>query len=190
MGRLSTLSTLRRGLYDTQTRHGGFTWIGTYSGHRADGYAFVGDVSGGLGAVGRLLAIVSFDHRNRKRTYPDGRHDRGFGVRRLRRWTCAITTRWHITLGKLRGCAGGHEPPYGVARTSTLYLVPQPSYPGKEGIARTAEIFDADAQLMPLPEYLHEKHAFGIWSLPDSSSADRAKVEKRLSQYISFIRKP
>jgi hypothetical protein len=166
-------------------------WIGTYSGHRADGYAFVGDVSGGLG-----VQLADF-----WQSYPSTIEIENA------RTPMADMTIWlwspeaeamdlrhydkvaHNLLASYEDVQEGMSTPYGVARTSTLYLVPQPSYPGKEGIARTTEIFDADAQLMPLPEYLHEKHAFGIWSLPDSSSADRAKVEKRLSQYISFYQK-
>lgn len=166
-------------------------WIGTYSGHRADGYAFVGDVSGGIG-----VQLADF-----WQSYPSSIEIENA------RTPVADVTLWlwspeaeamdlrhydkvvHNLLASYEDVQDGMSTPYGIARTSTLYLIPQSSYPGKQGVAQTASELDADARLMPLPEYLHDKHAFGIWSLPDSSVAARAKVEKRLSQYLSFYEK-
>ena len=42
---------------------------------------------------------------------------------------------------------------------------------------------------MPVPDYLHAKQAFGVWSLPDRSTPFRARVEDRLDAYISFYQK-
>jgi hypothetical protein len=39
----------------------------------------------------------------------------------------------------------------------------------------------ADYRLLPTPEYLHQKRAFGIWSLPKDATD---KVEQRLESYI------
>ena len=76
--------------------------------------------------------------------------------------------------------------PYGIARTHTLTVVPQAAYPGKAGIAETAQILSEAAPLMCTPEYLHACRAFGIWSLPDRSNPQRSKVEDRLNAYIDL----
>ena len=39
-------------------------WIGTFSGTRSGGYAFVGDITGGLGLCCMILAVISFIPRN------------------------------------------------------------------------------------------------------------------------------
>lgn len=44
--------------------------------------------------------------------------------------------------------------------------------------------------LLPTPEYLHKQKAFGIWSLPDRSTAFRTCVEEYLDAYIDFIKRP
>ena len=43
--------------------------------------------------------------------------------------------------------------------------------------------------LLPTPEYLHKQKAFGIWSLPDRSTAFRTCVEEYLDAYIDFYKK-
>lgn len=42
---------------------------------------------------------------------------------------------------------------------------------------------------MPTPEYLYNRRAFGIWSLPDRSTSFRTRVEERLDAYIHFYQK-
>ena len=80
----------------------------------------------------------------------------------------------------------GMSTPFGIARTSELTLLPLPAYPGKAGIAACAERLNQEAILLPTPEYLHEKRAFGIWSLPDKSTPQRKKVEDLLEQYLDY----
>ena len=43
-----------------------------------------------------------------------------------------------------------------------------------------------DAPLLCTPEYLHAKHAFGVWSLPDRSNPKQARVEDRLEDYLDY----
>ena len=57
---------------------------------------------------------------------------------------------------------------------------------GKETVARTAAMLAEDAPLLCTPEYLHVKHAFGVWSLPDRSNPKRARVEDRLEDYLDY----
>ena len=67
----------------------------------------------------------------------------------------------------------GMSTPYVISRTSTLTFIPQPGL----GV------------LLPTPEYLHKQKAFGIWSLPDRSTAFRTCVEEYLDAYIDFYKK-
>lgn len=166
-------------------------WIGTYCGNRAAGYAFVGDVSGGLGV----------QLRDFWQSYPstlEVEHARG-PMAQLTVWLWSPEAEpmdlrhydqvTHNLLASYEDVQPGMSTPYGIGRTSTLYLYPQNAYPGKKGIAEAAHLLSQDARLMPIPSYLHEKRAFGIWSLPDTSNAKRALVEHRLDQYIDFYKK-
>ncbi len=166
-------------------------WIGTFSGSRSEGYAFAGDVSGGLG-----VCLHDF-----WQSYPSSLEVTGA------RTAQASVTAWlwspeaeamdlrhydhvaHDLEASYEDVQEGLSTPYGIARTHTLTLVPQPAYPGKEGIAAMANVLSTASPLMCTPEYLHAQQAFGVWSLPDRSTAFRADVEDRLDAYISFYQK-
>lgn len=166
-------------------------WIGTHSGTRAPGYAFVGDVSGGLG-----IMLADFWE-----SYPSTLEITGA------RSPSATMTAWlwspeaepmdlrhydsvaHDLIASYEDVQEGMSTPYGVARTSTLYLIPATSYKGKSDIAATADALSAPALMLPEPEYLHACRAFGVWSLPDRSTPTRAAVEDRLDTYLDFYKK-
>ncbi len=166
-------------------------WIGTFSGIRSNGYVFAGDVSGGLG-----VCLHDF-----WQSYPSS-----LEVDNARKDTAAITM-WlwspeaeamdlrhydkvaHDLNASYEDVQEGLSTPYGIARTHTLTIVPQPAYPGKAGIAKTAKALSADSPLMCSPEYLQRQEAFGIWSLPDNSTPFRANIEDRLNGYIDFYQK-
>jgi hypothetical protein len=170
-------------------------WIGTFTGRRALGYAFVGDVSGGLG-----VGLKDF-----WQSYPStiqvdkARSDEA----ELTMWLwspeaeemnlCHYDTIAHDLIASYEDVQKGMSSPYGIARTSTLWLLPSDGYHGKADFSATASSVMSDARLLPTPEYLHEKRAFGIWSLPYSSfllpPSSRDRVEARLSQYIDFYQK-
>lgn len=171
--------------------HADRPWIGTFSGTRAPGYAFVGDVSGGLGvhlkdfwqsyptALQVDSACTSVAYLTVWFWSPDSepmdlRHYDGVA---------------HDLEASYEDVQEGMSTPYGVARTHVLTLVPEKAYGGKEHMALLAAQLSEDAPLVCTPEYLHAKHAFGIWSLPDRSNARRAKVEKRLDDYLDFYLK-
>ena len=80
----------------------------------------------------------------------------------------------------------GMSTPYGIAHTSVLTLMPERAYPGKATIAQRAQQLAEDVPLVCTPEYLHSRRAFGIWSLPDRSNEERAKVEDLLKDYLDF----
>ena len=159
-------------------------WIGTYSGRRADGYAFLGDVSGGL-----AVQLKDF-----WQSYPSTIEIGGA------RQPMAQMTVWlwspesepmdlrhydvvaHDLNSSYEDVQEGMSTPYGIGRTSTLFLTACDRYGGKASVAPR----DDENRFLPTPQYLHLKRAFGIWSLPDSSTANRKRIEQRLDQYISF----
>lgn len=166
-------------------------WIGTFSGTRSNGYAFLGDVSGGLG-----LCLHDF-----WQSYPSSIEVAGAKTEE------ATITAWlwspdsepmdlrhydniaHDLNASYEDVQEGLSTPYGIARTTTLTLLPQGGYTGKADFARAAEQFSSPGVLMPVPEYLHARRAFGVWSLPDRTTDFRAKIEDRLASYVEFYKK-
>lgn len=166
-------------------------WIGTHTGQRADGYVFAGDVSGGLGVSVKdfwqsypaSLQVDSATHEVAFLTAylwsPDA------GPMDLRHYDNVA----HDLNASYEDVQEGMSTPYGIARTSTLTLIPERAYPGKAAIAQRAQQQAEDAPLVCTPEYLHSRRAFGIWSLPDRSNERRAKVEDLLTAYLDFYLK-
>ncbi|MCD8304777.1 MAG: DUF6250 domain-containing protein [Prevotellaceae bacterium] len=184
--RLSQLSpdafSIRKRTHDTNP------WIGTFSGTRSGGYAFAGDVSGGMG-----VALHDF-----WQSFPSTIEITGT------RSEAATLTVWlwspeaepmdlrhydnvaHDLEASYEDVQEGMSTPYGIAKTSTLTLLPLAGYSGKESFALDAAETTSSSRLMPTPQYLHDRRAFGIWSLPDRSNAQRSQVEDRLTAYVSF----
>lgn len=169
---------------------GSSPWIGTHSGHRTPGYGWIGDTRGGLG-----INIKDFWQAAPSGIEVDGaRTDEAM----LTAWLWSpdaepmdlrhYDERPHGLQSAYEDVQEGMSTPYGVARTTTLTLLPGSGYKGKEAFAADAGAIAADARLMPTPEYLQRRNAFGIWSLPDTTTEKRAAVEKRLAQYLDFYR--
>ena len=163
-------------------------WIGTFTGGRAPGYVFVGDTQGGLGVV-----LKDF-----WQSYPStievdrARSDEA----ELTMWLwspeaepmnlCHYDTVAHGLRASYEDVQEGMSTPYGIARTSELWLLPQAGYQGKACVAEATLRLTAEPRILPTPEYLYEKRAFGIWSLPKDTS-DR--TERRLALYTGFYQK-
>ncbi len=166
-------------------------WIGTFSGTRSNGYAFAGDITGGLG-----ICLHDF-----WQSYPSS-----IEISETKTPTASLTA-WlwspdaepmdlrhydnvaHDLNASYEDVQEGMSTPYGIARTTTLTLIPQGGYSGKEAFADCAKQFSIPGILMPTPDYLHAKQAFGVWSLPDRSTPFRTRVEDRLDAYINFYNK-
>jgi hypothetical protein len=166
-------------------------WIGTFSGTRSEGYAFAGDVTGGLG-----LCLHDF-----WQSYPSSIEISAA------RTPVATLTAWlwspdaepmdlrhydnvaHDLNASYEDVQEGMSTPYGIARTTTLTLIPQGGYAGKKAFADRAKQLAEPGILMPAPEYLHAQQAFGVWSFPDRTTPFRARVEDRLDAYINFYTK-
>ena len=167
----------------------GSPWIGTYTGVRAPGYAFVGDVSGGIG-VGLKDFWQSYPS-----TIEVSKARSEEAELTLWLWSpeaepmnlCHYDTIAHDLIASYEDVQEGMSTPYGIARTSTLWLLPQDGYHGKAAVAADAMQTVSAPQLLPTPAYLYEKRAFGVWSLPQTGKRD--DVEERLEQYVGFYQK-
>lgn len=165
-------------------------WIGTFTGNRSNGYVFVGDVSGGMSVM----------MKDFWQSYPSSIEVTNARTENaaLTMWMwspeaesmnlCHYDTIAHDLLASYEDVQEGLSTPYGIARTNVLWLSLHDSYMGKEGVADWAQYFEDDAQLQCTPEYLYAKRAFGIWSLPDTTSVASRNVERRLNQYLDFYR--
>ncbi len=168
----------------------GCPWMGTFDGRRAGGYAFVGDVEGGLG-----IQMDDF-----WQSYPSGIEiDKARSEEaELTLWLWspdaeAMDLRHYDTVAhdlnaSYEDVQPGMSSPYGICRTSTLTLLPGNGYEGKEAFARQAARLQLTRQLCATPEWLHGRRAFGVWSLPDSSTDERRRTESLLTQYVDFYR--
>ena len=175
----------------TKRAHDNNMWIGTHTGHRAAGYAFAGDVTGGLGvsikdfwqSYPASLQVDSATHATAYLTAylwsPDA------GPMDLRHYDNIA----HDLNASYEDVQEGMSTPNGIARTSVLTLIPERAYPGKAAIAVRAQQQAEDAPLMCTPEYLHSRRAFGVWSLPDNSNERRSAVERQLTDYLDFYAK-
>lgn len=166
-------------------------WIGTFTGERSNGYVFAGGTSGGIG-----VSLKDF-----WQSYPTSlevngaRSDEASIIIWL--WSpeseCMDLRHYdkvaHDLNASYEDVQEGMSTPYGISRTHTITLIAHEKYPGKAGIADYAQVCSEDSKLFCTPEYLHKKKAFGIWSLPDYSNEQRAKVENRLNQYLDIYKK-
>ncbi len=168
----------------------GCPWMGTYDGHRAPGYAFVGDVEGGLG-----VSLADF-----WQSCPSGIEiDKARSPEaELTMWLWspdaeAMDLRHYDTIAhdlnaSYEDVQPGMSTPYGISRTSILTLLPSSGYSGKAAFAEQAARLQLTCQLVATPEWLHQRRAFGLWSLPDSSTDERRRVEQQLDQYLNYYR--
>ena len=169
-------------------------WIGTQTGHRATGFAFVGDVGGGLGVGLKNFwqsypASLEVDNATSDEAMltvylwsPDA------GAMDLRHYDNVA----HGLMASYEDVQEGMSTPYGISRTSELTLLPATAdfVNGlKAHVAQTSQRLQASTQLLPTPQYLHEKKAFGIWSLPDTTTAERKRVENQLEQYLDYYQR-
>lgn len=181
-----------QGFSITKRAHHNNTWIGTQTGHRAPGFVFVGDVSGGLSLSVKDFwqsypASLQVDSATTERAIltaylwsPDA------PAMDLRHYDNVA----HDLIASYEDVQEGFSTPYGIARTTMLTIVPfggkKIEVKLKENIFQTSIRSASAPILLPTPQYLHDKRAFGIWSLPDTSTPARKKVEEQLNQYLDY----
>ena len=166
-------------------------WLDAIGGRRSSGLVFAGDVSGGL-AVG----VKNFWQS----------HPASLEVRRatspaaeLRVWLWSpeapamdlrhYDTKAHDLDSSYEDVQPGFSTPHGVARTSELTLFPSGDVPSKEETSAHARLSQAPPLLVAPPEHLHSTGVFGIWSLPDRSTAAKKALEDQLDSAFDFYRK-
>ena len=147
-------------------------WIGTIEGHRAPGLVAVGDKTKG----------VAFHLTDFWQSYPstlevdDARKDTS--VVSLHLWSAeaeAMSFAHYDTIphgleASYEDVQPGMSTADGIARTSTIYitLTAQPI----DSMAGRLPSLAHHSQYVALPEYLHAKRAFGIWSLDRGTRLD------------------
>ena len=166
-------------------------WIGTVAGKRSPGFAFIGDKTGSM----------SVWMQDFWESHPSSIEICGCKT------STATLTAWlwspeaepmdlrhydnvaHGLNSAYEDVQEGMSTPYGIGRTTTLVFLLDNGYQGKAHFAEDVENITANSILLPTPQYLHDKQAFGVWSLPDRSNAERAKVEQHLEGFIDYYQK-
>jgi hypothetical protein len=164
------------------------TWLFSAGGKRAPGYAYVGDLSGGLG-----VSIKNF-----WQSYPaslEVRHAAG-PVAELTAWLWSpdapemdlrhYDIRAHGLLTSYEDVQPGMSTAYGIARTSELTLFPGAALPPRAEAVALARAGAAPPLLAASPDYLHGTGVFGIWSLPDRSTPFKRSIEDGLDSVLAY----
>lgn len=177
----------------------GHAWVGITAGTRAAGYAYLGDVTGGVGVGVRDFwqsYPVQLDVR-------DAASDEGT----LTAWLHSPEAEpmdmrfYHDGLGQddyetqLEGLEityEDYEPGFGdahgIGRTHELWLRPYDATPATTLFAEHAGLVADPPQLATAPASIRSAGVFGDWSLPDRSSPERALLEDQLDALFAFYR--
>jgi hypothetical protein len=83
----------------------------------------------------------------------------------------------------------GFSTPHGVARTSELTLYPSANVPTREEAVEQAHNAAIPPRLACSPQQYHAANAFGVWSLPDRSTAAKKWVEDQIDAAFAFYHK-
>ncbi len=168
------------------------TWLNSVTGTRSAGLAFVGDLTGGLG-----VSVKNF-----WQSYPSG-----FEIRNASKSTAELTA-WlwspegpemdmrhydlvaHTLAASYEDVQPGLSTAYGVSRTSELTLYPTAgALPTRAATAAQAEAGTLLPLLGATPDYIHSTGVFGVWSLPDRSTAFKKGIEEGLDAVLDFYKK-
>ena len=163
------------------------TWLFSSAGKRSSGYAFVGDVSGGLGVT----------VKNFWQSYPAELQveDASSETARLTAWMWSpeaapmdlrhYDTRPHGLEAAYEDVQLGNSTPFGIARTSELTLWPAGAVPAKSSSTAMAKAGASLSIPVAAPQYYHDVRAFGLWSVRDTSTPFKAEVENRLDAMLN-----
>ena len=164
------------------------SWLPAGAGRRASGLVFAGDVTGGLG-----VAV-----RNFWQSYPASLEVDGASTpeAEIVAWLWSpdapgmdmrhYDTRAHGLEASYEDVQPGMSTATGVARTSELTLFASGGVPAKEDTVREAQAVQAPPLIVSSPETLHSTGVFGIWGLPDRSTAYRRFLEDQLDAAIAL----
>lgn len=163
------------------------SWVKGAEGRRAGGLGYVGGAAGGI-AVGL---------KNFWRKHPSGMEITGTATERagFTVWFWSpdaapmdlrhYDTETHVA-SSYEGAEELRATPYGIANTHELTVWCLGGTPGPDVLDRLVRAADGEELLVCTPEYYHETRAFGLWSLPDRSTPEKAYLEDRLDGIIAF----
>ena len=166
-------------------------WLDAGAGKRSSGIVFAGDVSGGL-----AVAV-----KNLWQSYPASLEVQGATgpAARVYAWLWSpdapamdlrhYDTRAHDLDSSYEDVQPGFSTPHGVGRTSELTLFATVGVPTKVETARQAAMGAAPPLLVTTPQHIHAAGVFGIWSLPDRSTPQRAGIEDQLDAAFALYHK-
>ncbi len=167
------------------------TWLFSDAGRRAPGFAFVGDLGGGLG-----ISVKNF-----WQSYPTGLEVRQASspVAELVAWLWSpdgpqmdmrhYDVVAHGLLASYEDVQPGMSRAYGVARTSELTLFPCGALPSREDTVALAQSGTTRPLLVCTPAYLHSTGVFGVWSLPDRSTPFKKAIEDGLDSVLGYYQR-
>jgi hypothetical protein len=168
------------------------TWLFSAAGKRAAGFAFVGDLTGGLG-----VSVKNF-----WQSYPAALEVRHAST------PAAELTAWlwspdgpqmdmrhydlvaHGLAASYEDVQPGMSTAYGVSRTSELTLFPNTaSLPTRAAAIAQSQAGSTLPLLAATPEYIHATGVFGVWSLPDRSTPFKKTIEEGLDAVLAYYQK-
>jgi len=169
-------------------------WLKIMAGHRARGFAFLGDVSGGLGIslkrfwqkypAGFEVANASTDQGELKVWFwsPDAQ------PMDMRHYD----TKGHALSVVYEDYEEGHADAYGCANTSELTLWATDATPDPDALDRMAETGAHPPLLVCPPALYHDTRTLGYWSLPGTpvaglTAAETALAETQLDRAFTFF---
>jgi len=165
----------------------GCSWLRSAEGRRAGGLGYVGGEGGGLAA----------GLRDFWRKHPSGLEaDRLSGDEAsLTVWLWSpdvqamdlrhYDTRTHVE-SSYEGAEELRATPYGIANTNEINVWCLSGTPNNEQLEGMLALSQSPELLVCEPAYYRRAGAFGIWSLPDRSTAAKAELEDRLDGIIAF----
>jgi hypothetical protein len=164
------------------------TWLYSNSGARAPGYAFAGDLTGGLG-----ISIKDF-----WQSFPAGLEIRRASTpaAELTAWLWTpdapemdmrhYDTHGHTLLASYEDVQPGMSTAHGVARTTELTLYPTATLPTRATAAAHARAGSTLPLPVATPAPSPSTPAAGIWSLPDRSTPFKQTVEENLDSVLAY----
>jgi hypothetical protein len=167
----------------------GCCYVHAADGGRSPGLAFVGGTDGGIG-----VGLRDFWQK-----HPRSLEIRGAAgeTASVRAWLYspeaeAMDLRHYDTRSYVQTYYEGAEEvrstPRGIANTNELDLWCLGPGPDREALGRCARFLREPPALVCTPERYHGAGAFGVWSLPDRSSARKARLEDQLDRLAGFYR--
>jgi len=164
------------------------TWLFSNAGKRAPGLVFAGDFSGGL-----AVSVKNF-----WQSYPSSLEVRQASSpsAQIIAWLWSpdgpemdmrhYDIKAHGLDASYEDVQAGLSTAYGVARTTELTLYPSAALPTRTDTVAMADAGSKLPLLACAPDYIHSTGVFGIWSLPDRSTAFKKSIEDGLDSVLAY----